>query len=319
MRKFDAAFTRARRAEPVRPAARRGDSAGEYSQRALQRASGCCTFEELTHVGLNYVFDTGHANMGEGVEHEFDLMKERIRSTHVHDNNGKDDIHLFPLAGRGRHHRLEEDDGAAAQPRGPVSAAAGIEGDAANSPTRWRACVPGLRTLGRAVRRKTTIAMIQPDSYVRSLLKRSPGETRHRPGLGEDPPRQQERPLHPAQRRVVAGGPAGGARCRRGRRGRGRQDHHRRLHQRGGRTGGVAGQGPGGGAEGARADHPRHGGPGALSAAEEEAHAGDAARAGAPAHALQHLRRGLPGAQRAGRARSTNSSRIAASCTCTRR
>ena len=54
-------------------------------------------FEELTHVGMNYVFDTGHAHMGAGVEPEFQLMKERIRSTHVHDNNGKDDTHLFPL------------------------------------------------------------------------------------------------------------------------------------------------------------------------------------------------------------------------------
>jgi sugar phosphate isomerase/epimerase len=54
-------------------------------------------FEELTHVGMHYVFDTGHANMGAGVEPEFQLMKERIRSTHVHDNNGKDDTHLFPL------------------------------------------------------------------------------------------------------------------------------------------------------------------------------------------------------------------------------
>ena len=58
--------------------------------------------------------------------------------------------------------------------------------------------------------------MIQPTDYVRSLLKRSPGETRHCPGLGEDPPRQQERALHSAQRRLVAGGPAGRSRCRRG-------------------------------------------------------------------------------------------------------
>ena len=28
-------------------------------------------------------------------------MKERIRSTHVHDNNGKDDRHLFPFVGEG--------------------------------------------------------------------------------------------------------------------------------------------------------------------------------------------------------------------------
>jgi sugar phosphate isomerase/epimerase len=63
----------------------------------LSSAEKLQQFEELTHVGLNYAFDTGHANMGAGVEPEFQLMKERIRSTHVHDNNGKDDAHLFPL------------------------------------------------------------------------------------------------------------------------------------------------------------------------------------------------------------------------------
>ena len=63
----------------------------------LSSAEKLLQFEELTHVGMNYVFDTGHANMGAGVEPEFQLMKERIRSTHVHDNNGKDDTHLFPL------------------------------------------------------------------------------------------------------------------------------------------------------------------------------------------------------------------------------
>jgi sugar phosphate isomerase/epimerase len=67
----------------------------------LSSAEKLLMFEELTHVGMNYVFDTGHANMGEGVEHEFELMKERIRSTHVHDNNGKDDSHLFPIVGEG--------------------------------------------------------------------------------------------------------------------------------------------------------------------------------------------------------------------------
>jgi sugar phosphate isomerase/epimerase len=58
-------------------------------------------FEELTHVGLNYCFDTGHANIGKGVEAEFQAMKPRIRSTHVHDNDGKTDSHLLPLSGNG--------------------------------------------------------------------------------------------------------------------------------------------------------------------------------------------------------------------------
>ena len=67
----------------------------------LSSATRLHQFEELTHVGLNYCFDTGHANMGKGVEPEFQLMKPRIRSTHVHDNNGKDDSHLLPLLGSG--------------------------------------------------------------------------------------------------------------------------------------------------------------------------------------------------------------------------
>jgi sugar phosphate isomerase/epimerase len=32
----------------------------------------------------------------EGIPAAFEMMKDRIRSTHVHDNNGKDDHHLFP-------------------------------------------------------------------------------------------------------------------------------------------------------------------------------------------------------------------------------
>src|ERR1035438_10416994 len=67
----------------------------------LSSAEKLVTLQELTHVGMNYVFDTGHANMGAGVEHEFHLMEARIRSTHVHDNNGKDDQHLFPPLAEG--------------------------------------------------------------------------------------------------------------------------------------------------------------------------------------------------------------------------
>jgi sugar phosphate isomerase/epimerase len=64
------------------------------SERLLQ-------FEELTHLGLDFVLDTGHANMAEGVEAAFERMKSRIRSTHIHDNNGKDDVHLFPFLAEG--------------------------------------------------------------------------------------------------------------------------------------------------------------------------------------------------------------------------
>ena len=58
-------------------------------------------FLEVTHLDLGFVFDVGHANIGEGVEAAFSIMKKRIRSTHVHDNDGKEDKHLFPLKAEG--------------------------------------------------------------------------------------------------------------------------------------------------------------------------------------------------------------------------
>jgi sugar phosphate isomerase/epimerase len=39
--------------------------------------------------------------MNEGVAAAFDVMKERIRSTHIHDNDGKADNHLFPFLSEG--------------------------------------------------------------------------------------------------------------------------------------------------------------------------------------------------------------------------
>jgi sugar phosphate isomerase/epimerase len=55
-------------------------------------------FNSITHLKLNYVFDTGHAHIGAGIGHEFEIMKPRIRSLHVHDNDGKEDQHLFPAS-----------------------------------------------------------------------------------------------------------------------------------------------------------------------------------------------------------------------------
>lgn len=58
-------------------------------------------FLAQTHLDLNYCFDIGHANLMGGVQSEYELMKRRIRSTHLHDNNGKDDKHLFPFIHEG--------------------------------------------------------------------------------------------------------------------------------------------------------------------------------------------------------------------------
>jgi sugar phosphate isomerase/epimerase len=67
----------------------------------LSTAERLRAFIEATHLDLGFVFDVGHANIGEGVEAAYEIMKDRIRSTHVHDNNGKEDKHLFPLMADG--------------------------------------------------------------------------------------------------------------------------------------------------------------------------------------------------------------------------
>jgi sugar phosphate isomerase/epimerase len=98
MHKFDAAFTALEELHVF--AGQIGvEILIENIPNELSTAARLRNFEELTHMGLNYAFDTGHAQMGEGVEAAFNLMKERIRSTHVHDNDGKDDAHLFPFSG----------------------------------------------------------------------------------------------------------------------------------------------------------------------------------------------------------------------------
>lgn len=68
---------------------------------ALSTGERLMLFLEQTHLDLNFVFDVGHANLGAGVEEEFNVMRDRIRSTHVHDNDGKADKHLFPLLAEG--------------------------------------------------------------------------------------------------------------------------------------------------------------------------------------------------------------------------
>jgi sugar phosphate isomerase/epimerase len=58
-------------------------------------------FNTFTHLNMNYVFDSGHANLMEGVDAAFDAMAPRIKSTHIHDNDGQADKHLFPFVSDG--------------------------------------------------------------------------------------------------------------------------------------------------------------------------------------------------------------------------
>jgi sugar phosphate isomerase/epimerase len=58
---------------------------------------------ELVHTAhfdeIGLCFDTGHAHMEQGVEAAFAVMKDRIRSTHIHDNKKDRDSHLWPGEG----------------------------------------------------------------------------------------------------------------------------------------------------------------------------------------------------------------------------
>ncbi len=68
---------------------------------SLSSAERLQRFREYTHLDLDYCFDVGHANMNEGVETAYQLLGDRIRSTHVHDNDGVEDAHLFPTLSTG--------------------------------------------------------------------------------------------------------------------------------------------------------------------------------------------------------------------------
>ncbi|HVP56139.1 MAG TPA: sugar phosphate isomerase/epimerase family protein [Candidatus Eisenbacteria bacterium] len=52
----------------------------------------------FTDVGV--CFDVGHANMAPGIAHAFAMLKDLIRTTHVHDNHGERDEHLWPGQGK---------------------------------------------------------------------------------------------------------------------------------------------------------------------------------------------------------------------------
>ena len=64
---------------------------------ALSNAEKLNLLFSMTHMDLNICFDTGHAHLTGNLEAELRALKPRIRSLHLHDNNGKEDSHLFPL------------------------------------------------------------------------------------------------------------------------------------------------------------------------------------------------------------------------------
>ena len=61
------------------------------------------TLLDLLHAGrfddIGVCFDVGHAHIMSSVPQAFEVLKDRIRSTHVHDNKKERDSHLWPGAG----------------------------------------------------------------------------------------------------------------------------------------------------------------------------------------------------------------------------
>ena len=69
----------------------------ENTPNELSSAERLRLFLDITHLNLGLCLDVGHANMKEGVEAAFRLMESRLRSTHLHDNDGVNDQHLLPF------------------------------------------------------------------------------------------------------------------------------------------------------------------------------------------------------------------------------
>ncbi len=63
----------------------------------LSNAERLMRFLEMTHLKNGLCFDTGHAHLAGSVESEWQIMRSRVKSTHVHDNDGKNDNHRFPF------------------------------------------------------------------------------------------------------------------------------------------------------------------------------------------------------------------------------
>jgi sugar phosphate isomerase/epimerase len=71
----------------------------ENTPNAISTGERLNLFLNSTHLNLNYCLDVGHAHLASGVGNEFNEMKSRIRSVHLHDNDGKSDSHLLPGEG----------------------------------------------------------------------------------------------------------------------------------------------------------------------------------------------------------------------------
>lgn len=98
-RKTDAAFSSLEHLT-VFAKARGVTIALENRQDELGSPSSLHHFITDTHLqDLRLCFDTGHAHVEAGVEPGFDMMRDRVATTHLHDNHGEKDEHLLPFEG----------------------------------------------------------------------------------------------------------------------------------------------------------------------------------------------------------------------------
>ncbi len=96
LNKWDAAFTALEELNMF--ARQRGvEVLLENIPNAFSSAERLMGFIEMTHLTNGFCFDTGHAQLMNGIEHEWEIMKDRVRSTHVHDNDGVNDNHRYPF------------------------------------------------------------------------------------------------------------------------------------------------------------------------------------------------------------------------------
>lgn len=57
-------------------------------------------FIKETHLNdLKLCFDVGHAHVDSNVSAAFEMMRDRVVTTHIHDNHGEKDEHLLPYEG----------------------------------------------------------------------------------------------------------------------------------------------------------------------------------------------------------------------------
>ena len=97
-RKLDAGFSSLEELKVF--AGQRGvDVLIENTPNGLSSAERLNAFLRETHLNVGYCFDIGHAHITGQMAEQFELMKTRVRSTHIHDNDGKEDQHLFPGQG----------------------------------------------------------------------------------------------------------------------------------------------------------------------------------------------------------------------------